>query len=175
MFVSTIDLSDDLFIYQNINDDEDEDQDNDESDDEEEIDLCVIEPRLSTFKDKVGTPGFFKFWTSVALASLTFEIGEPWWHEFLELWSQARKAIDDQRAAEIHELEAAEEQDNEIVLAKLRELIGDRQFVSLPTQRAMRAYAIEAIPELEEFTDEFIKSEIQAMTAKIQSRGLKRR
>ena len=73
------------------------------------------------------------------------------------------------------ELEAVEEQNNEIVLAKLRKLIDDRQFVSLPTQRAMCAYAIEAIPELEEFTDEFIRSEIQAMTAKIQARGLKRR
>lgn len=137
--------------------------------------MCVVEPRLSTFKDKAGTTGSFKFFASVVSASMEFETREPWWNEFLELWSEAREIVEERHAVESQRLEAVEEQNNEIVLSRMRGLINDEQFLSLPTQRAMRAYALEAIPELEEFTDEFVKSEIQTITAKIHARGLKRK
>jgi len=106
---------------------------------------------------------------------MEFETREPWWNEFLELWSEAREIVEERHAVESQRLEAVEEQNNEIVLSRMRGLINDEQFLSLPTQRAMRAYALEAIPELEEFTDEFVKSEIQTITAKIHARGLKRK
>lgn len=182
VFVSTTDVSEALFIYQNLNDDDsddgdenDEEENNGDSDHEEEIDLCTIEPKLLPFKEKQGKPGSFNFLAAVAPFSLKFRVSELWWEEFVDLWSHAREVIEDQRAAEIHEIEAAEEKKDEIVLAKLRKLITDRRFVSLPTQLAMRAYAIEQIPDLGDYTDEFIRSEIQAMVAKIRAQGLKGR
>ncbi len=103
VFVSTHDLTDGLFSYQRVMDDEEEDQEDEYLEDEEEVDLCLIEPKLSAFKENVGMVGSFDLSVPVASTNLKFKIMETWWPEFLELWSQARQTIEDKRSAEIQE------------------------------------------------------------------------
>lgn len=174
VFLSTCELSEHLFSYQGEIDDDEDDQD-DEYQEEDELDLCLTEPKLSSFKEKVGMAGSFNFSVPMASTNLKFEISEPWWLEFVQLWGSARQTIEDQHSAEMQELELEEEENKRIVLSKLQELIDDEQFVCLPTQRAMRAYAIERIPELNELDSQEVKNAIQDITATIQARKLSRK
>lgn len=45
----------------------------------------------------------------------------------------------------------------------------------LPTQKAMKAYALEQHPELQDLEDRTIKDEIQVLDGKIEARGLRKR
>ena len=90
----------------------------------------------------------------------------------------AQELIDQEIQEEEDAQLAAEEAENaeeiaklEGAVKKLHSLAADPQFARLPTQRAMRAYAIDKIPELENLDEAELKREIQDLTALIQARG----
>ena len=91
--------------------------------------------------------------------------------------AEAIEIIDAQMEAEEDELLAKEEEQQAEVMQRLedavkqlRTLISDKHFSGLSTQRAMKAYAIDKIPELEELDDARLKVEIQNIAAKIEAR-----
>lgn len=138
-----------------------------------EYDLCSVSDELEKFKTRIGEDGYFE----LLACNLTYSIYEEWMQKMETVRAEAVEIIDDQLAAEEDERLAKEEKQQageaqriEDAVKLLRGLISDKHFAGLPTQRAMRAYAIDKIPALDELDDAHLKKEIQDITAKIQAR-----
>lgn len=166
LLVSTVVLSEDHFFYS------ESDQDDDDPDPEEEVDMCTVLSTLSVFKERIGEVGHFDLSAPMASTSLTFAIIEDWWREFVEQHSAANSIIREERDAELAKLDAAEVEKTHLVTEQLRALIDDKRFTSLPTQRAMREYALEKLPELDMLDPQDIKREIQDLSARIHAKGI---
>jgi hypothetical protein len=67
-------------------------------------------------------------------------------------------------------MEAQRLKQEESVLAKTRSLLDDSEFCRIPTQRGMRAYALEKIPELDEVDESRLTQEIQKLSDKAKAR-----
>jgi len=144
-----------------------------EDEDEDEYDLCSVIDELEEFKSRIGEDGYFE----LLACNLTYLIYEDWMQEFTKFRAEAIQSIDDQIATEEDEMLAKEAgqqaevmQRLEDAVKQLRALISDKNFSGLSTQRAMKAYAIDKIPELEDLDDARLKVEIQNIAAKIEAR-----
>lgn len=148
-----------------------------EEEDVFEYDLCSVVPELEKLKSRIGEDGYFE----LSACHLTYSIQEEWMQTFDTLRTEAEEIVDEEilsdeeaKLAENDEIQAEEVAMLEIALKKLHSLIADKSFVRLPTQRAMRAYALDKIPELENLDEAQFKREIQDLGAKIQARSLGR-
>ena len=166
VFVSTITLSEEHFLLENP-----------ETDDEDEanINVCQIVPELNNFKNRIGEDGQFDLWVPATRTSLRLVIREDWLTRFLELHSQADKLLQQSLFENRAQNEAIEEARAHHLLENLRGLIADSDFIRLPTQRAMLAYALEDFPELESLDERVLKSEIQKLKAKIDAQVSRRK
>ena len=149
-FISTMPLASDHFQLGS------EEQENDEEGDEKSIDLRAVLPSLSGFEKKIGLVGYFQFWSPMPPNGLAYVLIEDWWRDFIDLRSKAIEIVKKRNDAEQAALDAADEEQEQLALKKLHALINDKDFVRLPTQRAMRQYAVEKVPELETFNLYFI-------------------
>jgi len=139
------------------------------------IDLEEELPSISKFRQHIGKDCAFILIAKGGFAELDFLITEKWWDEFQE---EAEKAVElwmDQRGKQFEEGEAETRKRTTELLALLKALMGDHEFCLLKTQRAMLAYAIEKIPELEELGEAILKPEIQILHARIEAKGLNRK
>lgn len=134
-------------------------------------DLCKVLPELGEFKKMIGVPGQFDLLAPNQVRSLKFSIIEDWWVNFVECFSEAHFLADQQYGEKVAERRAEEQDKRDKVLAKLRRLVSDKSFGKLPTQIAMREYALDKIPELADIDESELKQEIQSLKAKIQARG----
>jgi hypothetical protein len=168
IFVSTITLSNEHFLSYDPDTD-------DETDHDERVDLCRIVPGLKDYMSRIGQDGHIDLSVSLSNGSLTLTIVEDWMVAFVEIRSQAQELLR-QASLEKHALEeAAEEASRQHLLRNLRGLIKDEDFVRLPTQRAMLAYALYDFPELESLEKSVLKVEIQNLKARIDAQGLRRK
>lgn len=142
-----------------------------------EYDLCSVVPELENYKPRIGEIGYF----DLSACHLTYSIQEEWMQNFDTLHTEAQEIVDAEivsdkelQLAEQEEAQAEEVAILEVAVKKLHALISDKVFVRLPTQLAMRAYAIDNIPELENLDEAQLKREIQDLGAKIQARNLSR-
>ena len=143
----------------------------DEADDE--LDLITAFPILLKYKEKTGIIGQFDLFVQLAEGVLLFEIVEDWWQNFVVEFYEAKENWTERRDKELIKLQEAEQIRAKKLIPKFNKLIDDHNFVRLPTQKAMRVYALDKLPELEDFLEEQdIKRLIQDMKAKIQARGL---
>jgi len=166
IFVSTITLSkEDFFWYSPDSDDE--------ADPDELVDLCVVVPRLKDYMNRIGQDGRVDLSISLPKCSLTMAVVEDWMVAFVELHSQAQKLLRQAFLEKHAQEEAAEEARRQHLLGNLRGLIADEDFVRLPTQRAMLAYALDDFPELESLEKNLLKAEIQNLKATIDAHGLR--
>jgi hypothetical protein len=183
IFVSTVNVTEERFVYtprRHLNSRTSWPFPTGDIDDDEEIeefDLCSAIPELGKFKEKIGQDGYFE----LSACNLTFSIYEDWMQEMELMRDEAQEIVEAQKLAEEEELSEEQEQQEaeeqaklEAAVKNLHALIADKNFVRLPTQRAMRAYAIDKIPELENLDDAELKREIQDIGAKIQARSLAR-
>lgn len=183
IFVSSINVTEERFVYtprRSLNPRTNwpfPTRDIDEDGEIEEFDLCSVTPELEKFKERIGEDGYFE----LSACNLTYSIYEDWMQEMEILRDEAQEIIEAQKLAEEEELSEEQEQQEaeeqarlEAAVKNLHALITDKNFVRLPTQRAMRAYAIDKIPELENLDDAELKREIQDIGAKIQARSLAR-
>lgn len=168
VFVSTITLSEDHFLWDNPDAD-------DENDVDERIDLCRVVPELNDFKTRVGEDGHIDLSIPGPRGSLTLAIAEDWFAAFVEFHSQAVQLLQQASVEMRTQEEAAEEAKTQHLLRNLRGLITDKDFVRLPTQRAMLAYALDDFPELETLKESILKAEIQNLKARIDAQGLRRK
>jgi len=169
VFVSTFTLSEDHFL-RNSPDEEDE-----EDDVNERIDLCRVVPELNNLKSRIGEDGHIDLSVPAPQGSLTLQIVEDWMLTFTELHSQALHLLRQASLEKHAQEEAVEEARTQHLLRNLRGLITDRDFVRLPTQRAMLAYALDDFPELETLKESVLRVEIQNLKARIDAQGLLRK
>lgn len=167
VFYSVTALDEDDFVCESDNDD----------DDAQPIprNLSDIRPRIGKFKSHIGMAGRFDLATCVGAIGLTFSVTTAWYDEFLKLRDEALGVLNSEIDSENARLEAEQEEQLQAALQKLDALSGDRVFVALPTQKAMRAYALDHIPELTELDDHDLKTAIADLRAKIQARASTRR
>jgi protein PhnA len=165
IFVSTIRITEEYFLY--LDDEEDEDDENADI-----IELCSVVPDLSKFKKRIGEDGHFDLSVPIVNGILSFSMHEEWMERLFELLNKARDLVNENRASELALIHAEEIEKSKEMIKKLHALISDKDFVRLPTQRAMQEYAIDKIPELEDLAEHELKREIQSLKAKIQARSL---
>lgn len=165
VFVSTFTLSEEHFLRNS----------SDEDDANEPIDLCRVVPELNNLKGRIGEDGHIDLSVPAPKGSLTLQIVEDWMLTFSELHSQALRLLRQASQEEHAQEEAIEEARTQHLLKNLRGLITDPEFVRLPTQRAMLAYAIDDFPELETLEESVLRTEIQNLKARIDARGLRRK
>lgn len=166
IFISAIRITEEHFLYL---DDDDEDEDDADAD---IIDLCSVVPELNKLKKRIGEDGHFDLSVSITSGNLSFSIHEEWMEHLVELLNKARDLVNENRDSELALIREEEIAKSKEVLKKLHGLISDKDFVRLPTQRAMQEYAIDKFPELEDVADHDLKLEIQSLKAKIQAKGL---
>jgi hypothetical protein len=139
------------------------------------IDLREIDPSLNEFKAHLGDECGFKLTVHSSTTILQYVLLLEWWQEFSELRERAiEKILQELELAESKQMEE-EERRTQRILDSVRELINDPDFVRLPTQRAMQAYAFERIAGLDTINPNILKVEIQSLDAKIKARGLGRK
>lgn len=150
-------------------------RDDDEDDDGEMIDLEEVLPSISKYRKHVGKDCAFILVTKGGCAEIDYLLSEPWWIEFQEDAAKAVETWMERHEAETEAEEAETEKRNNELLKQLRSLISDKEFCCMRTQRAMLAYAIEKLPELEELGEFVLKPEIQTLHARIEARGLNKK
>lgn len=170
-FVSTMPLNSEHFLLES----EEQENDGDEEGDAKSIDLRAVLPSLSQFDKKIGVVGYFQLWSPMPRNGLAYAVIEDWWRDFIDLRRKALEiAINRSKAAQAA-LDAADDEQEQLALEKLRGLINDKDFVRLPTQRAMRQYAVDKIPELETLDESDLKRALQDVNAKILAKGIGRK
>jgi len=168
IFVSAITLSNEHFLSYAPDTD-------DETDPDERIDLCRIVPGLKDYMSRIGQDGHIDLSVSLSKGKLTLTIVEDWMVAFVEMRSQAQELLRQASLEKHAQEEAAEEASKQHLLRNLRGLITDENFVRLPTQRAMLAYALDDFPELESLEISVLKVEIENLKARIDAQGLRRK
>jgi hypothetical protein len=169
VFISTETLDEERFWHAPGNEDETS------AEETEPIDLCSITPALRAHKAHIGKIAMYKLSAALTTGTLNFFINEAWWLEFIKLWGSATDQIHDKKAASEARSKADQQAKDRDALNALGALIRDPDFVRLPTQKAMIAYAAEKIPELETVDDFALRAAVQNLYAKIKAKGLGRR
>lgn len=168
IFVSAVTLSNEHFLWYSPDTD-------DETGSDERVNLCHIAPGLKDFMSRIGQDGHIDLSVSLPNGSLTLAVVEDWMVEFVDLRSQAQELLRQTSLEKHAKEEAVEEARRQHLLNNLRGLIEDENFVRLPTQLAMLAYAIDDFPELETLEKGVLKVEIQNLKARIDAEGLRRK
>jgi len=137
------------------------------------IDLEKQLPPISKFRKHIGKECAFVLSTKGGVADLEMLIQVDWWTEFLLEADKAVEAWTDKQNERRGRLEAESQEQQKELLKTLKGLIEDRAFCVLATQRAMKTYALDKFPELDDLPEDTLKIEIQALHDKIQTRGLK--
>ena len=166
IFIGTFELMEEHFICES---------DDDSFEEDEEVDLCKIQPELKKYSSKIGETGWFQLAAPMRNGSLTFNIKEEWWIQFHELLSAAKESVEEERNTMQEEIEAEEERQKDAARKKLQGFINNEEFQRLKTQKAMREYAINKYPELEELESFDLKKEIQNLAARIEAKGISRK
>lgn len=152
-----------------------EKQDKVPDDETDPVDLRSIAPALRAFERHLGETAMYKLSATLTADSLDFTINEPWWIEFLKLRETATDQVDGDIAASEAKSRADQQSRDRNALTALGGLIGDPHFARLPTQKAMIAYAVDKIPELQAVNEYALSAEIQNLNAKIKAKGLDRK
>ncbi len=174
VFVVNTMLHEDDFKYESDGEDDvdDDDDDHNLSGDDQPVYLPSVMPSLNKFKKYIGQDCAYKLFVTTGNNILGFFIRELWWDEFAERYMEAIDKIEENREAVLASQRAELKAKQKKVLDRLKLLMNDTAFVKLPTQKAMRAYAMDKIPELEEIDETTLQIEISELNAKLQAKGL---
>jgi hypothetical protein len=162
VFVASKTLTDADFLY--------DDRDGEEP---TQVDLAASLPALGEFKAYLGHYCGHQVWVLVQNTTLALLVPQPWWVAFAQRREEAIELVQKRHEEAWAKEEAEQQQKVNELLHRLRAFISDPQFVHLPTQIAMQAYAVEQVPELEILGDKTLRAEIQALDAKIKAKGLR--
>ncbi len=163
-------------------DNEDFDDDKTEPEPPKEIYLPTILPSIREYKKYIGIECVFKLSLQAETSFLDYYLYESWWNEFVELREKAIEKIEEDEYKIMQKVEESRKKLEEerrvkekTQISQLKKLINDKDFVRLPTQLAMKAYALEKIPELTELNPSTLTIEIQDLNGRIIAKGLRRR
>lgn len=177
VFISSSRLTKEYFLYSSAapgQDERDEERYDDERAPEEpaDVDLTIALPSLSEFRKDMGKEGEFILTAKGGYAELSFHHYEAWWDAFLAQREQAILKVEKDREAYLEKMQLRQEEQDEKRLRLLKDLINDGEFVHIPTQSAMKAYAIEKHPELAEMDQALLTTQIQILSDRIKAKGL---
>lgn len=130
-----------------------------------------IDPSLKQFAKYIGQISSSYLSANLAGKQVHYVLHESWYEEFQEKL--------DQITAELHERfiesrlieQEKSAQKLELILKKIRALLDLDNFKALKTQKAMLAYAYDAIPEIDQVNEADLKREISKLAATLQARG----
>lgn len=105
---------------------------------------------------------------------LNYFESEDWWTKYSNKVEEALEGVAELVATNQQALEAAATVQREAVLAELKALLRDDEFLRLPTQRAMIEYAREGIDNIDLLDESELKAEIQRLNDRAVARGLKK-
>lgn len=137
---------------------------------EESFDLTVALPSLADFKRHIGEEYGFFLVAKSQLETLSLYVTESWWDSFQEQRDKAIQKVDEDRETIREKMEEQRLKKDESLLKQLRSLLDNPEFSRIPTQRGMKAYALEKFPDLEEVNDFRFTQEIQKLSDKVKSR-----
>ena len=142
--------------------------------DYESINFLEISSSFKKYKEYLDKECVYKLSIKSLKVQVNFFIEEDWWKKFEEEKIKTVEKIYDRKLikvkekySELSKLNKEKKDKEQRILEKLRELINDPYFSTLPTQMAMLAYAEDNIENLNEVDPVLIKKEIQEMKAKI--------
>ena len=151
---------------------------------DETINLINIVPELKAYKKHIGEHYAFELSSPIGNRMIRSIYFVEWWDAFSALKEKALQHIQensDRFLSEIEQEEAneAERQQNVIndLSAKLNTLSENKEFRSFilktkQTQRAITAYAVESLPELNQLDNDILKAEINKLIDKVRIRKI---
>lgn len=170
-------LAADDFIYEPEEDETlDEELELEESDlsalpEPTQIDLTAALPELARHRHNVGSISSF-FLSSVGSArELGFYLEESWWEELSRDRDQAIRKVKEDRQTVLKKMVEMRTEREKDLKRVIKSLINDDQFAKIPTQRAMKTYALEHYPELEELSQSVLTEEMRSLWDRIRSTG----
>ena len=160
------------FVYSEENDDPSSEFDQNDGETEAlEEDLCAVDSKLEGFKRYIGSIGRICMYAPMEHIQLTYVIENPWFTEFWECRHAAVELSNERRHDSQSILIDEENKQLREVAARLDDLVNDKHFVRLPTQKAMLAYAKLHISGLDDVDKSFLKEAISDLYAKIVAKG----
>jgi hypothetical protein len=172
VFVFKRQLQDEDFVYST---DDEEDAIEDEEELLGDINLIDLMPDLRDFKEFVGQEAVFRLTIFSENIELNYFVHQEWWSRFIVMRDSAVDKVEENRESIRDKIEETREKRETELVGKLKRLINDSEFTHLPTQIAMRGFAIEKIPELEELDERILRNEVQTLFARIRAKGLYRK
>ena len=145
---------------------EEDEFDVDESD---PVDLCTIDVSLRPYREHIGKPWGFETLAVTSVGRLRYIEPMPWADEFFDKLEAVRDAVDNDWGSVVEARHKRLMLAEKSALASLGKLMLDSSFTSLPTQAAMREYALDRIPELHEVPASKVRAEIQRLSAKLKA------
>jgi len=140
----------------------------------ESVNFLEISSSFKKYKEYLEKECVYKLSIKSLKAQINFYIEEDWWTKLEEEKMKTIEKIYDRKLikakekfSELSKLSKEKKDKEQRILDKLKKLINDPYFSTLPTQKAMLAYAEEKIKDLNELDPVLIKKEIQEMKAKI--------
>jgi len=177
VFFSALTLEEEHFKYVPKPDDDFNDPDypeeTDTIKDEESFDLTVALPTLAKFREHIGKEGMFHLIAKSPREMLNLYLTEAWWDEFGEQRSIAADKVDQNQEEVRERMEKQQAEREEQLFKQVRALLSDPEFCRIPTQRGMRAYALERFPDLKDVSAFRFTEEIQKLSDKIGGRKRK--
>ena len=138
------------------------------------INLLDISSSFKKYKEYLDKECVYKLSIKSLKAQVNFYIEEDWWKKFEEEKTKTIEKIYDKKLlrakekySELSKLSKEKRDKEQRIIEELRKLINDPYFSTLPTQKAMLAYAEDKIKDLNEVDPVLIKKEMQEMKAKI--------
>jgi hypothetical protein len=135
-------------------------------------DVRGLDPEMRRFEQYIGQSSAF---TLVARLGDSWRVRwvmtEPWYDEFAEASDAIEEDLKEKAVEKRQQAGEIQSRRKEELLTKLRALADDPAFVALKAhravQRAMKTYAFEHIPGLEELGVEVIREEISLLSDKV--------
>jgi hypothetical protein len=140
-----------------------------------EVALDDVVPALREYKRYIGMDSSFRLVVLTPNVELSFYVYPEWWAQFEQLRDEAVAKVEESRESIMEQIEDARKKRSKELINQLNQLITDSAFTELSTQTAMKEYALEKIPGLEEMDEHVLRKEIQTLNAKIKAKGLHRR
>jgi hypothetical protein len=172
-------LDEEDFLYDSDSEDDSDFSDEDEPASEksdinnESFDLTVALPSLADFKKRIGQEHEFLLVVKNQFVSISFSLSESWWDSFAEQREKAIQKVDGNREAMREKMEKQRLEKESGLLKQVRSLLNDSEFSRIPTQRGMKAYALEKFPDLEKVNDSSLVKEIRVLHDKLEARKRK--
>ncbi|HKV96394.1 MAG TPA: hypothetical protein VJR90_02755 [Gammaproteobacteria bacterium] len=143
--------------------------------DDEDVDLAAFVPAIKDFRKYIGSACLYRLSADTGSSTLEYCIEPDWWESFVSAKEMAVGSAKEKIEMAMARDEEEMEKKGEKLLKLIRNLINDSEFVLLPTQKSMKAYALEKHPELLALDDRTIREEVQVLDRKIEARGLRKR